>query len=359
MTLLNCEKARNVGKGFREHDPRIAYFVKFEATQNFGDYLPELFCKELLLHPRVEADVYRLVGSVIETDWIWRDLRHATGRTTGKIAYWGCGLRREKPLDPAAQASCLFFGVRGPLTRDVLELPADTVLGDPGLLAPLLHAPSSSASMAGRAVCIPHIQDAKSDQELLALSGAQHVLRPSIEASETALRTILDEIAAADFVLTGSLHGAIVACAYGRPFAFWNSGHIDVPFKWHDFAASVGIPAVFITTLDEGRRVYETELAPRLTLPALSPILDVCPFQVRPSALLRALAHDGVLEVELARTAAQALDALPSMRLQNIYGLQDLSTAYRMALRSLGSVLRSNAGQALLQAKRRLSRPRA
>ena len=132
-------------------------------------------------------------------------------------------------------------------------------------------------------MCIPDIQDVKSDQELLALSGAQHVLRPSIEASETALRTILDEIAAADFVLTGSLHGAIVACAYGRPFAFWNSGHIDVPFKWHDFAASVGIPAVFVTTLDEGRRVYETELAPRLTLPALA-ILDVCPFQVRPSA---------------------------------------------------------------------------
>src|SRR5580704_18169510 len=51
--------------GFREHDPRINYFVKGAPTQNFGDYLPQILAKEFMLHPRVDADIYRLVGSVI------------------------------------------------------------------------------------------------------------------------------------------------------------------------------------------------------------------------------------------------------------------------------------------------------
>jgi hypothetical protein len=46
--------------GFREHDSRINYFVKGAPTQNFGDYLPQILAKEFMLHPRVEADIYRL-----------------------------------------------------------------------------------------------------------------------------------------------------------------------------------------------------------------------------------------------------------------------------------------------------------
>ena len=49
--------------GFREHDARIRYFVKGAPLQNFGDYLPELLAKTFFLHPRVDADVYRVIGS--------------------------------------------------------------------------------------------------------------------------------------------------------------------------------------------------------------------------------------------------------------------------------------------------------
>jgi hypothetical protein len=72
-----------------------------------------------MLHPQVEADVYRLVGSVIETTYILSDLRHIVGLQSGHIAYWCCGKRTTVPLEPKVQAMCSFFGARGPLTRDL------------------------------------------------------------------------------------------------------------------------------------------------------------------------------------------------------------------------------------------------
>ena len=325
-----------VPAGFRDHDERIRYFVKGEPVQNFGDYLPELLAKTLLLHPRVEADVYRLIGSTIERDWIRRDLRRSVGIERGIVAYWGCGKRNATPLDARTLALCRFFGVRGPLTRDALQLPPDTVLGDPGLLAPLMHQPAPAPDTAGRSVCIPHMEDPKSDAELLAISGAEQVLRPRVESNEAALRRILDRIAGARFVLTGSLHGAIVACAYGRPFAFWDNGHVDIVFKWQDFAASIGIPCDFVRNVSEGEALYAQTLAARIVMPALADILDVCPFAVRPAALLRALLHDGRLapDADVAR-AADALDALPSVRPETVHALQAVSAARRAERRRL------------------------
>jgi hypothetical protein len=315
--------------GFRDHDPRINYFVKGAPTQNFGDYLPELLAKEFMLHPRVEADIYRLVGSVIDTTWILRDLRHTIGSRSGHVAFWCCGMRTNVALDPKVRAMCSFFGARGPLTRDLLNLPKDTPLGDPGLLAPLFHRPSNVPQYEGRVICVPHIQDLKSDAELLKMSGADLILRPEIAPTEGELRLILNKLASASFLLTGALHAAIIACAYGRPFAYWDNGHLDIPFKWQDFASSVNIPCTFVKNVSEGIKTYRNSIAPQLRIPPLSPILEVCPFFIRPSALLRALAHDGLLPIENARLAAQALEDLNCFKPSTVYELQDRSARYR------------------------------
>lgn len=338
--------------GFREHDPRIQYFVKGASVQNFGDYLPELLAKEFFLHPRVDADLYRLIGSVIESSWVLRDLRHHVGTTSGRIAYWGCGMRDERPLDARARSMCSFFGVRGPRTREVLGLPESTVLGDPGLLAPLFHVPAPAPATAGRVVCIPHIHDPKSDAELLAISGAEVVLRPQIDASEAALRRILDQIAGARFVLTASLHGAIVACAYRVPFAFWDNGHVDIVFKWQDFAGSVGIPATFVSRADQGQALYDEVLAPALRRPPMTPILDVCPFAICPQVLVQALMHDGRLAPQATpHEVIDALDGLSSLRHPAVLALQDASAAHRARRDRLPDLLRRRLGGGVESAK--------
>jgi hypothetical protein len=66
-------------------------------------------------------------------------------------------------------------------------------------------------------------------------------------------------IAGAEFVLTGSLHGAILAQAYGIPWAAYDDGYVDAPPKWNDWAAYLGIRIEFIETLSEGRQWWATE----------------------------------------------------------------------------------------------------
>ncbi|RVT90186.1 polysaccharide pyruvyl transferase family protein [Sphingomonas crocodyli] len=320
---------RSVGEGFRDHDKRIEYFIKHDAVQNFGDYLPELFSKELFLHPRVDADIYRLVGSVIDEKWVRHDLGRFNGFVTGQIAFWCCGARGSAGLSNETKQHCLFFGVRGPETREALKLPADTVMGDPGLLAPLLHTPNYCYETAGKSVCFAHVHDAKAPEDVLGMSGADILLSPVIDSSEAALRSLLDKIASADFVLTASLHAAIIACAYGRPFAFWDNGHVDIPFKWRDFAGSVGIPSVFVKDLSEGREVYERQIKPRLKLPPFAPILDVCPFLVRPSYMLKALVADGQIDPTLAEPAIRLLERQKAYQHDEIYRLQDQSAIAR------------------------------
>lgn len=336
----------SVGKGFSEIDERIIYFIKHAPVQNFGDYLPEIFSKELLGHPRVDADLFRLVGSVIDDRWIRQDLRKVNGHVSGLIAFWGCGKRDATPLSPETRSHCLFFGARGTLTRDALGLPADTVLGDPGILAPLFHPPRSHPETQGRTVCIPHIHDLRSHEELLTLAGTDTLIHPEIESSESAMHDILDRIASADFVLSASLHGAIIACAYGRPFAFWDNGHLDVPFKWDDFASSIGIEARFARSLDEGRKLY-AEIGSGIKIPPLAPLLETCPFTPQPAALLRALAHDQRGDPDLLLQAARIVaEASPVREDQQLYAvsrrnrLQRASTA-RIARGWLGLSARS------------------
>lgn len=273
------------------------------SIQNFGDFLTELIADELLLAPLYERTSYRIVGSCI-ADWLIKDeLATNIAGPVQRVAFWGCGMRDETPLDPAVKEHCRFFGVRGPLTRDILGLPSTTVLGDTGLLVPLLHRPSTSPATAGKRICVPHFHDARSRTHILDLTGADEVVRPAVTATLGSLRKMIDDIASASFVLCGALHAAIVAHAFGRPFAFWDSGSVDLPFKWRDFAASIQIPADFTRTVEEGMAFYEERLKPAAKQLALTPILTAAPFLVRPDLLERAIHHDlGSGQTDEART---------------------------------------------------------
>ncbi|GAA0535156.1 hypothetical protein FHS83_003153 [Rhizomicrobium palustre] len=283
------------GAGFEKLDPRILFFLKGSARQNFGDYLSALLIKHLFSEPRVEADIFRLIGSVICETRIKEDLRQMLGIESGRIVYWGCGAREDRAIPPSVLANCRFHGVRGPLTRDLLGLPLETVLGDPGLLTPLIVNPSATASSAGKTICMPHMHDPRDRKELLAQSGCDMLVSPSVGASERELVALIETIASAEFVLTGSLHGAILAAAYRKPFAYWNTGFIDIEFKWHDFSASAGFEAIFVRDLAEGRALYAEKTGRKIRLPRLSSLLAVAPFAPKVSAVMAALRYDGFI----------------------------------------------------------------
>jgi hypothetical protein len=269
----------------------VHYWLENEPRRNLGDYLSVLFVRRLAATPPDRYASTRLIGSVIVDFIIAQDLAGIPEGPEGLIGFWGCGLRDDRPLPEALARRCRFHGVRGPLTRDRLGLPPDTPLGDPALLLPLIHRPEAAAT-AGGTLLVPHIHDPSDHAVLLARTGAGAVLAPTVASRPAAMIAAINAIASAEFVLCGALHAAIIACAYGRPFAFVDTGHIDLPFKWFDFAASVGIPAVFVRTLAEGRLAWETLTGPALRRPPWLPMVNVFPGTLRPIWARLARKHD-------------------------------------------------------------------
>jgi hypothetical protein len=291
-----------------QHHP-VRYWLQEspQRPQNFGDYLTELFLDELFVLPSFPADAYHLIGSVIAENQMRQDLtRLRVSTETGRIAFWGCGMRSKEPPSAWVYEHAHFFGVRGPHSRDALGLPQETVLGDPALLLPLLH--PKARRRRGKTLCVVHILDKKSDADIQSETGADRVVRAGIPGSRESLLAFLDMLTGADFVLCGALHAAITACAYGVPFAYYDSGYINVPFKWDDFAASVGMPCLFVKNVAAGRALYEDVLAPAYRPLPLLPLLSLAPFAVRPAALLKTMRHDGLISQAALRRLLAQLD---------------------------------------------------
>lgn len=274
-------------------DSKITYWLKNQPTQNFGDMLSELLFAALKKRTHFswpqgdisgEYDVIHLIGSCISNYHITKDLEYVRGMGGKRIAFWGCGVRSDEALDSDLLTRCAFLGVRGPLTRDFLKLKKSTPIGDPGLLMPFLYAPRPSKSFEGKTICVPHFLEKKSDAALLEMSRAQAILRPNLPNRMESLLSFVDAIASARFVLAGALHAAIVAYAYGRPFAYFDSGYIDVPFKWADFAASIQMPCHFAMTVEEGLGAFDMQSS-QYKMPSLIDLLACAPYKP-PKALV-------------------------------------------------------------------------
>lgn len=262
---------------------KVHYWKEGEEVQNFGDFLSEFFMQNLFLPTRRSARGVHIVGSVLDDMFI----PSATERGE-PVVFWGCGLRTPNGLSDERKALAKILAVRGPLSRSHARLGAQIPVGDPGFLLPALYQPKPMRIFRGKAVCIPHFTEHLDDLTLLSHSQCDLVLRPAIAPTNDALETFIDSIVAADFVLTASLHGAVVAAAYGRPFAFWDAGKVDLPFKWEDLAASMDITCVFHTDLQSGRDWYEAIRA-KINLPEAWQLLVNPPFPLQTQAIVQVL----------------------------------------------------------------------
>ena len=282
--MTSAERSSNSADAFSHID----YWLKNSDEQNFGDFLSEVLYSRLFISVSTHLLRHRIIGSAL-ADFIIRDTPGAT--PSHPVVFWGCGLRDETSLTPQWRASAKILAVRGPLSHAALALDAQIPMGDPALLLPAVYQPTKSPAFAGRSLCIPHFHDRRPDADLRAQADADVVLRPNLPNTRLALLTMIDAIASADFVLSASLHGAIVAAAFGVKFAYWDNGHLDLPFKWADFAASVQMPCCFATTVADGRMLYAEVMAPRLRLPSLLPLLAAAPVIVRPEVLAKVQAY--------------------------------------------------------------------
>jgi polysaccharide pyruvyl transferase WcaK-like protein len=89
------------------------------------------------------------------------------------------------------------------------------------------------------------------------------VLQPTVAMGDSgSIEAMVREISGADFILAGAMHAAIVAHAYGVPFALFAYSYVDCPPKWYDWADSVGIKDVsYVSDIEAGKKWYEQNVA--------------------------------------------------------------------------------------------------
>jgi pyruvyltransferase len=198
-------------------------FWKTEIASNVGDLLSEVIV-HLILHkaginPEKEVVGQRqlaAIGSILD-------------RVVLPSTIWGSGLRtRESKPHPVTLD---LRAVRGPLTAAALEAHGQvkcTVFGDPGLLMPLFYSPRARSGK----------------DEILVIPHFRHIEKYSGEYKCISTLTndwmgFIDDIYNARFVLSSSLHGLILAEAYGIPTALLPDLDAD-DFKYCDYYRGTG-----------------------------------------------------------------------------------------------------------------------
>lgn len=171
--------------------------------------------------PPMDSDCV-VVGSVLEhLPAIWPGFVAGAGR-----------LHEHSSID---LSSAVVLGVRGPLTARGLGL-KNVALGDPGLLCNELVAPVEKTYELG---LVPHWSDTELEQRKEFKRWNPHIIRPATDPLE-----VIREIGRCKKIVSSSLHGIILADAWGIPrrtemaAIFANEGG---SFKFRDYNSSVGV----------------------------------------------------------------------------------------------------------------------
>ncbi len=153
---------------------------------------------------------------------------------------WGSGIHcQETAENVARRQNYVHYDVRivrGPVTAEILkkagyEVP--DVYGDPAVLMPLIYESPVREKKYPVSV-IPHV-----GTPAALLPEGVHVIRTETDD----YRAFIDEIVSSERVISSSLHGIILAEAYGVPAVFCAEGMENEKMKFTDWYAATGRPA--------------------------------------------------------------------------------------------------------------------
>ncbi|MAL97820.1 MAG: pyruvyl transferase [Alteromonadaceae bacterium] len=226
-----CERAEVKLKEITGVLPRgVHFFRKDYLIRNFGDELSPILVREVLrqhlslkvrdLHARSDRKLFA-IGSILHF------------AKTGDFV-WGSGVNGKVANEAHTFTSLDVRAVRGPLTRDYLlsrGVNCPPIYGDPALLLPhFMPAKSLPRRSPKDYIVIPNYND------LPLFEGERNIVSPL-----SPLRRVLSEIVSSKLVIASSLHGVILAEAYGVPAVLlMPEGHGEHIFKYRDYYAGTG-----------------------------------------------------------------------------------------------------------------------
>ncbi len=258
---------------FKDIDSSKEIYVHWwDGQLNFGDVINKYIAEQLSgkkviwSSNKSNKEHHLMIGSVLQS-------------CNDKAIVWGSGIisDRKTPLFKPKKV----YAVRGPKTREVLlsrGIDCPEVYGDPALILPTLIQPNVTEKKFTLGI-IPHYKN--KDNEFFNQEFPSDVKIIDIETDD--VQKFVDDIASCELIVSSSLHGIIVADAYGIP-----AHHISFDdaveggtFKFFDYYLSVGrecqlpIQISSSTTLDELYLLpkdYKIEID-------IENLLNCCPFK--------------------------------------------------------------------------------
>ena len=231
---------------------RTAWWAKAPKPGNLGDVLTPVVLAGLGLPVRWAAlgtAQILAIGSIIR----FAERHHTV---------WGSGVMRasDRP-NPRAR----YLAVRGPLTREAVKLAGSDcpeVYGDPALLLPFFH--NDPVEKVHDVGLVPHYRD---------LAFYRNAGLPTISPLTANPLKVVDQIRQCRSILSSSLHGVVIAHAYGIPAAWiWTDRINGDGTKFRDHAAAVGVVLEPWKTLKDAIPVPPGPWSPELLLSALEAI---------------------------------------------------------------------------------------
>lgn len=216
------------------------------AENNLGDVLSEVVVKWMCSQKGIDfsketADTRHLyaIGSILQMGY-------------QDTTVWGSGFAMELGKLRSIPHSSDFKHldvrcVRGPKTRKTLQKlghDCPKVYGDPAVLMPLIYQPKQAEK--SDYLIIPHYSQEKNARKKY---GDKHILSMCTDDYES----VIDKIAASKRVISSSLHGIILAEAYGVPAVFLMDRESRFNYKYEDWYLSTGrLDFPCVTSIKDG-----------------------------------------------------------------------------------------------------------
>ncbi|WP_249158758.1 polysaccharide pyruvyl transferase family protein [Bradyrhizobium tropiciagri] len=216
-----------------------------DGTVNFGDFLSAVVVDQCLRQSGyTRADEASRNARMLAIGSILHYARNGD-------VIWGSGLNGragQENLHPSVTHLDV-RAVRGPRTREILQRRGQSVpevFGDPALLLPHLFPGRFQPRAKVPWAFVPNLHDIR-----LFDPNAANIITP-LGSWNRRIEAILE----AEFVLASSLHGLIVAEAYGIPARYVRLSNSEAEFKYRDYYEGTGrFDVEFATSIEQGKEM--------------------------------------------------------------------------------------------------------
>lgn len=229
----NIPAKKNKVNIFQYHPEKKGFNLFQNVPYNLGDSLGEVIIRFLLDQRGIDINAsvsrtkhFYCVGTNIHGGW-----QSAT--------IWGSGIYPSETeamafLHKIVRRKLDIRAVRGPLTKQVLEkygYKCPAVFGDPAVLMPMIYNPTKEKKY--EYLVIPQFIKEQEFRD-------NHPNLRIVSMNTNDYEHVIDEIVSSNIVYTSSLHGIILAEAYGVPAVFYRGLPKFKDFKYYDYYYSTG-----------------------------------------------------------------------------------------------------------------------